>query len=557
MLALALSSDGRFPFFPDSYFLSEAEPAPETDPTDVPDTPAPDWEGLPDRIYEVPIPPGNYSRLRAGSSHLYVLENALNSQPAVKSVALDHHAKTEVVAENVVTFDLSTNGKTILIGQEKALLLVDAKAKLPTEGIERFTIPLEGWPLRIDPAREWRQMFYDAWRMHRDFAFDRNLRNVDWEALRDKYTPLLERVNHRQELDDLLGDMIAELGILHSQVGRSELPRDPEKPQIAVLGGEYRETGRGLEITRILRGDPDVLEDRVPLGRPEADVIIGDVLTRVAGMPVRTLGDLYEALKHQVDQPIVLEVERGESSHRTIVRPASAQQLPWWRYRDWEQDRLAEVETLSNGRVGYLHLASMVGRDVADFAREFYSFIDRDGIVIDVRRNNGGNVDSWILANLLRRAWAFWEEAHGNHVVGTNMQQAFRGHLAVLIDERTYSDGETFAAGIKALDLAPLIGVQTSGAGIWLSGRNTLADNGVARIAETPQFALDGRWLIEGRGVSPDIEVMNLPVATYRGEDRQLEAAVHYLLERAEVDPILELRGVDIPPVGTAADDID
>ena len=135
------------------------------------------------------------------------------------------------------------------------------------------------------------------------------------------------------------------------------------------------------------------------------------------------------------------------------------------------------------------------------------------------------------------------------------MQQTFRGQLAVLIDPYTYSDGETFAAGIKALKLAPVIGTRTSGAGIWLTDRNRLADNGVARVAEFGQFDLEGRWLIEGRGVAPDIEVDNLPVATAQGGDAQLDAAIANVLQRLRETPLPALKAQPLPARGTPGHD--
>jgi tricorn protease len=170
-----------------------------------------------------------------------------------------------------------------------------------------------------------------------------------------------------------------------------------------------------------------------------------------------------------------------------------------------------------------------------------------------VRRNRGGNIDSWIIEKLLRRAWAFWQPASGTPY--SNMQSAFRGHLAVLADQLTYSDGETFAAGVKALNLGPVIGMRTSGAGVWLSDRNRLSDNGIARVAEFAQFDAQGRWLIESRGVAPDIEVDNLPHATAMGGDAQLDAALSWLENRLREQPIAPLKAAPLPPrPGTAHD---
>jgi len=124
----------------------------------------------------------------------------------------------------------------------------------------------------------------------------------------------------------------------------------------------------------------------------------------------------------------------------------------------------------------------------------------------------------------------FWQVR--DSASSANMQQAFRGHFVVLIDQLTYSDGETFSAGVKALTQAPLIGKRTAGAAVWLRGQNRSVGGGIARVAEYPQFRLDGHWIVEGIGVAPDIEVDNLPHATFKGEAAQLNTAVGYLNQR-------------------------
>jgi tricorn protease len=178
----------------------------------------------------------------------------------------------------------------------------------------------------------------------------------------------------------------------------------------------------------------------------------------------------------------------------------------------------------------------------------------KHGLIIDVRRNNGGNVDSWILEKLLKRAWSFWKIRDADAF--TNMQQTFRGHLVVLADQFTYSDGETFTAGIKALELGTVIGKKTAGAGVWLTGRNKQTDGGMARVAELPVFAMDGRWITEGTGVSPDIEVDNLPHTTFNGEDAQLQAAITLLKKKMKRDPVKPMKVKPFPKVNVPADDI-
>ena len=160
---------------------------------------------------------------------------------------------------------------------------------------------------------------------------------------------------------------------------------------------------------------------------------------------------------------------------------------------------------------------------------------DRQGLIIDVRHNNGGNIDSWILGKLLRKAWMYWQPRQGKPY--WNMQYAFRGPIVVLVDEWTASDGEAFAEGFRRLGLGKVIGVRTWGGEIWLTGSNVLADRGIASAAEIGVYSPDRQWLIEGHGVEPDMVVDNPPNATFRGEDAQLDAAVKYLADLAQKTP--------------------
>jgi tricorn protease len=120
------------------------------------------------------------------------------------------------------------------------------------------------------------------------------------------------------------------------------------------------------------------------------------------------------------------------------------------------------------------------------------------------------------------------------------MQKAFRGHIVVLIDGDTYSDGETFAEAVKQLGIGTVIGKRTAGAGVWLSDSNVTLDGGRPRAAELGQFTPDGKWIIEGTGVTPDIEVDNPPNATFRGEDAQLALALQVLERNLMEKPVMK-----------------
>lgn len=522
------------------------------------------FEGLAERLYEVPLEPGNYADLALDDERLYFLdrEASPDARPELKTLEISDDApKATSLTQNLLDYALSADRMHLLLirppaapGPNAPLIgdvqIIAAGERMP-ENPGKATVRLGDWTIALEPDREWRQMFDEAWRMHRAFSFDAEMRGLDWDAIRGKYAPLAARVTDRAELDDLLAQMIAELGILHSQIRPGELRPDPEAPTPAWLGARLEAAPGGVRIARIYRTDPELPSERAPLAQPGVDARDGDVITAVNGRAVTTPGQVLEAIRQQAGQQVLLDIARDRgATQRTIVVPVPTERDTQLRYSDWVESTRARVEAGGAGRIGYLHLRAMGASDVASFAREFYANFDREGLIIDVRRNRGGNIDSWVIANLLRRAWAFWQPPLGTPY--WNMQQTFRGHVVVLADQLTYSDGETFAAGVRALGIGPVIGMQTAGAGIWLSDRNRLSDNGAARIAEFGQFAADGRWLIEGAGVAPDIVIDNPPVATARGGDAQLERALAEVKRRLDAEPMIQPPAERIPPVGTA-----
>lgn len=514
-----------------------------------------DWDGVASRLWQVPVEANNYRDLQAAEGFLFALRNAPGATSTeLVSIELSDRGVTPVTfANQIAEYQLSASRDTVYWRTRDNQMFSHGVQAQAANDLTHARYNANQWQLAFEPATEWRQMFRDAWLMHRDFLFDADMRGLNWQATREKYEPLLERITDRHELDDLFAQMMSELNVLHSQVRGGEYPEPSSRPQAATLGAALESTSDGVQIRHIYRTDPELPMQASPLAQPGVDAREGDYIRAVNGRQVSNQAELHQALRNQIDTPVLLELQRGRNEVRTQVKPVSVQRDHRLRYEDWIQRNRDIIDERSDNGIGYLHLYAMGPNDVASFAREFYANVDRDGLLIDVRRNRGGNIDSWIIEKLLRRAWAFWEpNTHGAPY--TNMQQTFRGHLVVLTDELTYSDGETFSAGVKALGLGPLVGKRTAGAGVWLSGRNTLADGGVARVAETAQFAMDGRWVIEGYGVTPDHEVDNLPHATFNGYDAQLEFAIELLQRKLNEEPIEPLRSQ--PMLMPIADDI-
>ena len=529
--------------------------------------PAIQWAGLAERIFEVPLPPSNYSNLNVDARRLYFMERETGGA-SMKTLEIGNNTpRAEVFMANVTSYSMSLDGRKLLItrrggggaqggrgaqggGQEAEYLILDTAARAPQD-VSRFVVRISDWNITADPRAEWRQMFYDAWRMHRDRFYDAKLRGVNWEALRRKYEPLLDRITDRNELSDVLAQMMGELGAMHSQVRAGDQRSITDSWAQSYLGAILEKTTEGYRIEHIYRTEIELPNEAGPLAKPGLNVKEGDIITSINGRPVLEARHISDLLNNRAGQQTLLGLKRGQTELKPIiVTPVNGGQNTTLRYTDWEEKNRQQVEKASDGNIGYLHLRAMGGTDINTFAREYYANAERAGLIIDVRRNNGGNIDSWVIEKLLRRAWSFWTTPTGNYR-GANMQQTFRGHLVVLIDEYTYSDGETFAEGIKQLGLGPVVGRRTSGAGAWLTDSNGLVDGGMIRVAEWPQFSTkDGSWLIEGVGVTPDHDVVNLPFETFNGRDRQLETAIRLLQEKLKSEPITELKPKGIPSLG-------
>ncbi|MFZ6746577.1 S41 family peptidase [Undibacterium sp. JH2W] len=580
--ALALQAGNRFPFKPDdelskstdkSADKSTDKPAdkatdkPADKATDKtaekteevkkpvkPGLPAIQYAGLEERLYQVPLAYGNYRDLAIDDKRLYFTElEGTDGKVTLKTLAVSKTSpQPEIFAGNIRQFDLSANKKHVFYSQQIGMgpsefFVVEAGAKQPGD-VSKAKVNINDWSFSLSPKLEWQQMYADAWRMHRDYLFDEKMRGVDWNKVRSKYAPLVDRITDRAELNDVLGLMASEVSTLHSQTRPGDIRRAPPEGQAASLGAVLSRTAAGYRIDHIYHTEAELPSERTPLSQPDLDIREGDIITAINGQAVLEARDISDLLSNQADKQVLMHVKRGEQPARAvIVTPVNMMKHANLRYSDWEQSRSEQVSKQTQGRIGYLHLRAMGSQDINSFARDFYSNIERDGLIIDVRRNRGGNIDSWIIEKLLRKAWAFWSSPGATPA--TNMQQTFRGHLVVLVDELTYSDGETFAAGIKALKLGPLVGKRTAGAGVWLSDNNSLSDNGMVRAAENAQFGMDGRWLVEGVGVVPDVEVDNLPHATFNGKDQQLEAAIQLLEKKLREQPVKPLVPQVIPPL--------
>ena len=511
-----------------------------------------DLDGLQSRILQVPVPPGNLASLQINDERLYWLSDDPEADAtALQTVAFenDKPEKPEVktVIPDVDDYDLSADGKKLLLHKDDALYVLDAGDEADDKSLEKARVDLSGWTFSFSPREQWQQMFREAWRLERDYFYDPKMHGVDWPGMLEKYRPLSLRVTSRGELDDLLGQMVSELSALHTFVYGGEHRKGEDEVEVGSLGATLiRDEGAGgWRVERLYRHDPDLPATAGPLLAPGVEVKEGDVIEAINGTPTLSVTDPGVLLRNQAGRQVLLTLAGARpskpgakpgKSRQVVVTPIPPNKAADLRYTDWETSRRQAVEEKGKGEIGYVHLRAMNARDYTSWARDFYPAFNRQGLIIDIRNNQGGSIESWIIAKLLRKAWYWWQPRVGTPY--SNMQYAFRGHVAVLVNEGTSSDGEIFAEGTKRLGLGRVIGTRTWGGEIWLTSSNILVDKGIATAAEYGVYGPEGAWLIEGHGVDPDQVVDNPPHATFEGEDAQLDAAIRYLQEKIKAEPV-------------------
>jgi tricorn protease len=504
-----------------------------------------DFADLDARLDEVPAQPGNYDSLDATEKRLCWTNSSEGPEPKAALECLDIANKgdePETLLPDVKGFEISLDRKKMLVMKGEEFYVFDSDAKgaglSEAKTLAKSAVGLSRWTLSTNPREEFRGIFLDAWRLERDYFYDRNMQGVDWTAMRDRYLPLVDRVATRDELNAVIAQMVGELSALHTFVGGGDDRKPADKIDTATLGAvlHREEKSGGYVVEHIYRYDPDLPDQAPPLARPDSLVKEGETIVSIDGQSLLSVSDERELLRGKAGQQVMLKVKNAKGEIRDVlVKPIAEKTDNRMRYAEWEYMRRVQVEEASKGAIGYVHLRAMGASDIDQWARDYFPVFDRQGLIIDVRHNQGGNIDSWLLGELERKAWFYWQPRIGNP--SWNMQYAFRGHVVVLCDERTASDGEAFSEGFKRLHLGTLLGTRTWGGEIWLSGSNVQADNGIATAAEIGVYGPEGIWLIEGHGVDPDKTIDNLPRATFAGSDAQLQAAIDLLTQQIKEDP--------------------
>ncbi len=560
---LTLRQDLRSPFEPlpepegkpSGGAETEKEPAEHGD--DQPSDPEIEFEGLSERIVAFPVKDGIYGQVAGlGGKVLYTVRDAegelgqesLSLEPDQPWTLMSYdlgRQHEEKIAEHLTSFQLDSRQRrmTLRSGQQIRVLAAGAK---PDEkagdktGRESGLLDLGRVKVSVEPGTEWEQMLRETWRLMRENYWSADMCGVDWPEVYRRYQPLVRRVSTRGELSDVIWEMQGELGTSHAYELFGDYRPAPDY-HVGQLGADFRWDGSGYRIESLPVGDGWDDRYRAPLRSPGVDVRVGDRLVAVNGVRLDAATPPGRALVHLAGQEVELELLRGQDEkRRVVVRARGDEQM--LRYRDWVTAMRAEVHRESQGRLGYVHVPNMQAWGFSEFFRHYRTEALRDGLIVDVRYNGGGNVSPLLLEKLARRRigydlprWGAPEPYPDDSVLGP---------IVGITDEHAGSDGDIFSHAFKMMGIGPLVGQRTWGGVIGIWPRHALVDQTVVTQPEFSFWFENVGWGVENYGTDPDIPAVYRPQDYAAGRDPQLRAAIaegmRLLAERSPSRPKLE-----------------
>jgi tricorn protease len=400
---------------------------------------------------------------------------------------------------------------------------------------------LSNMKITVNKHEEWMQIFNESWRQMRDFFYSPIMNGVDWKAIQAKYGALVPYVNHRADLDYLIGEMIGELSSGHTYTGGGDLPVHP-RVNMGLLGAKVSRDATGyFRIDRILEGGNYNAALRSPLTEVGVNVHTGDYIISVNGIAANSTNDIYSLLVNTAGKQVELVVNSRPSpdgAHKTIVVPVQSEEALY--YYNWVQHNIRYVDSVSGGKIGYMHIPNMGVEGLNEFIKYFYPQINKKALIIDDRGNGGGFVSPLVAERLVKQLVYF--NMQRNSKGGLPNPQMHLGPKVCLMNQYSASDGDIFPYRFRAYQLGKLIGKRTWGGVVGIRGSLPFVDGGFLNKPESAPY-LENGFVIEGHGVDPDIEVDNDPAHEYAGIDDQLNVAIQELLTE------LKTKERNVPPI--------
>jgi tricorn protease len=374
-------------------------------------------------------------------------------------------------------------------------------------------------PFRRNLSGEFNQMFSEAWARLDENYYDGKFHGLDWKATKDHYSAFLPYVNNRSDLRVLLNDMLGELNSSHQ--GFATFGEDENVP----LSSRTMETGIIFE-----NNDPfkvKYIVSRSAADKKGIDVRPGDELVKVDDVPVDKNTDRnFYFTKPSLDKELKLSFSRGGQLFEVEIHPQAT--LFTNLYDEWIDNNRKRVTDKSKGRIAYSCMKNMGTQELEKFIVDMTQELNgRDGLILDLRYNTGGNVHDEVLKFLAQRSYLQWKYREGKMTTQGNFTPSDKP-IVLLTNEQSLSDAEMTAAGFKALKLGKIVGNETYHWIIFTSGAG-LVDGSFIRLPSWGCYTLDGKD-IEATGVQPDIRVINSFEDKIGGRDPQIDRAVEEIL---------------------------
>lgn len=497
-----------------------------------------DVEGINNRIVALPGDAGDYRIIAAvDGGLLYVSGGKLMRYHVAEE-------KTEEIMERAMAVTPTADGKMFMYrsGSDYGIAKI-APAQKPGTG----RLNLDAMEMKIDPRKEWEQIYADGWRIFRDYFYVDNLHGVDWKEVKQRYSAILPYAGHRADVDYILNEIVSEANAGHAYVDWGDFSR-PKRVDTGLLGAllEADSQSNRYKITKIFPGENWNESRRSPLTEPGVDVREGDYILQINGKDVTTVDNPYLFLENTLGKKVELTVSSqpgGAGARTSVIRPIGSEL--GLMYLNWVNERRAMVDRLSGGKIGYIHVPNTSQDGNRELFRGIYAYHDKEALIIDERYNGGGFIPDRMADLLDRNTLVYW---HRNGLQPSKAPNiAHDGPKAMLINGYSSSGGDAFPYFFKKMGLGKLIGTRTWGGLIGISGNARLVDGGYISVPRFGIFDENEEWIIEGVGVYPDIEVVDRPEQLAKGMDPGIEKAVEVLLKELEANPVRKV-GIPVPP---------
>jgi tricorn protease len=495
-----------------------------------------DFDQLEARLEILPLKAGNFDALIPLKEKLLYIRHP-NTGSGEHTASLMYYDLKEREEKTIIS---PVDGVVAAAGGEALLVMSQGKFGIikpaPGQKIEK-PVPTDGMVMNWVPREEWRQIFNDTWRRHRDFFYDPNMHGVDWKGLRQRYGALIDHARTRWDVTNICTNLVAELSAGHTYVYGSEVEPAPRQDN-GFLGIDWDMENGKYKIKRIVKPAVWDTEVRSPFDQPGVDVAAGDFILAVNGLELDPGKDPYAAFEQLSGKTVTLTISStgaDENTRQVIVECLSPGEETRLRYLEWIENNRKMVDALSSGKLGYIYMSNTSSRGQMELVNMFYGQLGKQGFIIDERFNGGGQLADRFL-ELLKRPVVYnlyWRHGRDQtHPIKTNT-----GPMAMVINGWAGSGGDGFPWAFQELEAGPIVGERTLGILVGPATGHMLIDGGGITVPGARLYDNDGHWFWEGEGVKPDYEVWDDPSLLVQGRDPQIEKAVEEVMNLLEQNP--------------------